>query len=216
MAQDEINSYEADEAKAPRQKKYYLFSPRLSIEVPHPITNSAFTKTFTGLYEINAGMNVMFAQGLYVGATFKNAELTITPNKIPDYDASMQIYSFAVKGGSDFYVGDRNNMIFSAAISVGQNNSEFISMKTKFATEHPITSFKSSYMEPEISLFFLIEEDFGIGATISYSIIERNFDPYQLYLNEWASYNTNNTGSTQYLSFGFGFYYGFSKRTLRH
>ena len=215
MAQDEINSYETIEAKPPRHKTYYLFSPRLSVTVPHPLSNASFKKTFVGLYDLSAGMNLMLYKGLFVGATFKNAELTITPNKIPGYDASMQLYNFAVKTGSDFYIGEKNNMIFSAALSIGQNNTKFISIKTKDIKEHPIAGFKSAYAEPEINLYFLIEEDFGIGATISYSIIQRNFDPYELYLNEWAAYNKNNSGATQYLSIGFGFYYGFSKRRTK-
>ena len=215
MAQDSIVSPEISPTIPLRQKKYYLFSPRLSVLVPHPTDNASFKKTFTGLYELNAGMNVMLYQGIYAGITFKNAELTITPNKIPDYDASMQVYSFAFKSGSDFYVGERNNMIFSAALSVGQNNTLFESIKTKVPSEHPITGFKSAYVEPEISLYFLIEEDFGIGATVSYSFIQHNFDPYQLYLNEWAPYDRSNSGPTQCISFGFGFYYGFSKRIVR-
>ncbi len=198
-----------------RPKKYYLFSPRLSITVPHPINNGAFKRTFVGLYELNAGMNVLLYKGIFAGAVFKNSELQITPNKIPGYDASMNFYSFAFKAGSDFYANDKNSIIISASIAAGQNNTKFTSLKTKLASEHPVTAFKSTYIEPELDMFFMIEPDFGIGATITYSSIKRNFDPYELYLNEWAPYERSNPGSTQYLTFGFGFYYGFGKRNFK-
>ena len=154
----------------------------------------------------------MLYKGVFVGGVFKNAELQITPNKIQGYNASMQLIGYAFKAGGDFYANDKNNILISTSIAIGQNNTKFVSIKTKNPSEHPISGFKSSYVEPEVNIFFLIEANFGIGASASYSIIKRNFDPYELYLNEWAPFGKDNSGSTSYFSFGFGCYYGFSKK----
>ena len=200
----------------PRQKNFYLFSPRISVAVPHPMGNKSFKKSFVGIYEVNAGLNLMFYKGLFAGVFYKNGLLKITENKIPDYNASMSLNSASVKIGSDFYVGAKNNMLLSTAVSVGQNNTKYSSFICKDPKLHPlITGFKSSYVEPEVNLFFLTEDNFGIGATLTYSIIKRNFDPYELCLNDWAQFDKNNSGSIRYFSFGFGFYYGLSKRTKR-
>jgi hypothetical protein len=214
MAQEEVDTPETTtfSETAPRPKKYYLFSSKASITVPHPMGNASFKKCFVGVYELNGGFNLMLYKGLFVGATYKNSLLKIIENKIPGYNANMTMNSVAGKIGGDFYVGTKNSIIFSTAVSVGQNNTVYSKFKTKDAKEHPLAGFKSAYLEPEVNLFFLIEDNFALGATLTYTVIQRNFDPYELYLNEWSSFSKNNSGSTHYLSFGFGFYYGISKR----
>ncbi|MES2592677.1 MAG: hypothetical protein V4608_12400 [Bacteroidota bacterium] len=216
IAQDDIITSEpiVIEESIPRDKVYYLFSPRVSITVPHPMGNSAFKKTFVGIYEANAGFNLMLYKGVFGGVTFKNALLKITDNKIPNYgNGSMSIYSAAVKAGSDFYISDKNNLIFSASIAAGQNTTKYSSIICKNPVNHPLTTdFKAFYAEPELDLYFIIEENFGVGLSVTYSIIQHTFDPYELCLNEWSQYSKTNTGSTQYLSFGFGFYYGIARR----
>ena len=218
LAQDEPDPSEirlADES-APRQKQYYLFSPRLSVVVPHPLGNQAFKKSFVGIYEVHAGLNVMIYKGLYAGITFKNGLLKITENKIPDLNADMSINNAGFKVGNDFYVGSKNNMVLSAAVTMGQNNTKYAAFKSKTLNETPLISgFKSSYIEPEVNLFFLTEANFGIGATLTYSVIKRNFDPYELCLDEWAQFGSDNMSPIRYISFGFGFYYGFSKKAKK-
>lgn len=215
MAQEEPGLSETPvvEESPPRQKQYYLFSPRVSVTVPHPLGNQSFKKSFVGIYEVNAGLNLMLYKGLFAGFTFKNGLLKITENKIPDYNANMSINNTAFKFGSDFYVTNKNNMILSVALALGQTNTKYSSFKCKDPNKQPlIKGFKSSYIEPEVNLFFLTEDHFGIGATLTYSTINRNFDPYELCLDEWAQFGRNNSDPIRYISFGFGIYYGFSKK----
>ncbi len=218
MAQDETDTVENSmiNETPPRQKQYYLFNPRVSITVPHPLANEAFNKSFVGIYEINACFNVMLYKGFFAGLNYKNGLLKITENKIPDYNASMLMNSIAGKIGSDFFIVDKNNIILSIAVSAGQNRTKYSSFVSKVPNTQPqINGFKSSYFEPEANLFFLVEENFGVGVTLTYSVIKRNFDPYELCLNEWTQYPKDNSGATRYLSFGFGFYYGLSKKITK-
>ncbi|MCW3085368.1 MAG: hypothetical protein JWP12_2734 [Bacteroidetes bacterium] len=194
-----------DDAPAP-PKRYYVLSPRVSVTVPHPMSNKSFKKCFVGIYEISGGLNFYLYKGLFIGGTYKNGLLKITENKIADYNASMFINNAAVKIGTDAYIGDKNRVIFSAAVSGGKNWTKYGGLVAKEPRNIP-TSYTCTYLEPEINLFFLIESNFGIGVTVSYSIFNHTFDPYELALNDWTQFSKTNTGSTQYLSFGFGFYY---------
>jgi hypothetical protein len=189
-------------------KQYYILSPRLSITVPHPMGNKSFKKSFVGIYEASGGLNLFLYKGIYIGLAGKNGLLKITENKIADYNASMMINNAAGKIGCDFYVGEKNNAIFSIGITAGHNWTKYSGLKYKDPNKQPLyTKYESNYIEPEINLFFPIESTFAIGATVSYSIFDTHFDPYDLILNEYSNFGTNNTGATQYLSFGFGFYY---------
>ncbi len=192
----------------PNTKQYYLWSPRVSIAVPHPTGNKSFKKCFVGIYELTGGLNLMLYKGFFIGVSGKEALLKITENKIPDYNANMRIDNAALKIGGDFYVGEKNRIILALAISGGKSWTKYEGFVCKDINKKPmITSYTTNYIEPEVNLFFLVESNFGIGATISYSLFNTNFDPYELCLNDWASFDKKNAGQTQYLSFGLCFYY---------
>ncbi len=197
----------------PAKKQYYLLSPRISITVPHPMGNKSFKKSFVGIYEVSGGLNLMLYKGFFVGATAKNGLLKITENKIADYNASMRINNVGVKLGGDFYIGEKNNAIYSIAFTYGKNWTEYSGIKSKNPNDPPkINSFSTNYFEPEMNIFFLIEANFAIGATLSYTVFDAHFNPYDLKLNEYTQFETNNAVSTQFLSFGFGFYYSLIKK----
>lgn len=197
-------------------KSYYVFSPRVSVTVPHPMANASFKKSFVGIYEISGGLNAYLVKGLFFGVTYKNALLKITENKIADYNASMYINNAAGKLGADVYVGDKNRVIYSASIAVGQNWTRYSGLVAKDPNRVIPNTYTCTYYEPEMNLFFLIESNFGIGATVSYSIFNKNFDPYELALNDWTQFSRNTSGNTQYLSFGFGFYYSLWRKKKLH
>ncbi len=198
---------------APAKKQYYLLSPRVSVTVPHPMGNKSFKKSFVGIYEVTGGLNVNIFNGFFLGVSGKNGLLKITENKITDYNASMRFNAVAGKFGFDTYVGEKNNAIFSMALSYGQNWTEYSGIMSKDPKNPPkINSFTTSFWEPEMNLFFLIESNFAIGATISYTVYDAHFDPYDLALNEYAKFDTENAVSTQYFSFGFGFYYSLIRK----
>lgn len=210
VALDFINT---DDVIMPRAKKYYLFSPRVSLTVPHPVGSAAFKKSFIGIYELNAGLNLYFFKGFYAGATFKNNRLNINQKEIKDYNASMHMNGAAVKVGSDFYLNENNTILLSTSFAAGQNTTNFNSLVCKDLNNTPaITSYKTIYYEPEVALFLFLEPNFAIGITTLYNSSNKIFDPYELCLNEWGSFAKTNTSRTNYISFGFGFYYGFTTR----
>src|ERR1019366_6665991 len=188
-----------------------LFSARLSFTSPNPISNKAFNKSFVGIYQVDGSMNMSLYKGIYVGVAFSYASLKInknltgamynvglTPAQTNEANASMSIYNAAIKIGGDFYIGEKNRMILSPAISVGQSYVKYSSFVCKDSAKHiQITDFKSPYVQTDISMIFLIEPNWGIGPTISYSLIKRNFDPTELCLEDWGV-NKSNSSATQY------------------
>jgi hypothetical protein len=191
----------------PAPKRYYVLSPRVSVTVPHPTKNTSFKKSFVGIYEASAGLNIYLYKGIFIGGTYKNGLLKITENKINDYNASLSINNTGVKLGGDVYVGEKNKVIFSAALTAGQSSGRYSGLVAKDKSRVLPAKYTCTYYEPEINLFFLIESNFGIGATISYTVFNKTFDPYELALNDWTQFPKDISGSTQYYSFGFGFYY---------
>ncbi|MDF2436417.1 MAG: hypothetical protein K0Q95_793 [Bacteroidota bacterium] len=210
---DQVAVQETPEVETPpAPKRYYVLSPRVSVTVPHPTKNTSFKKSFVGIYEASGGLNLYVYKGIFVGGTYKNGLLKITENKINDYNASLTINNIGVKLGGDVYVGEKNKVIFSAAVTAGQSTGRYTGLVAKDKSRILPTKYTCNYFEPEINLFFLIESNFGIGATLSYSVFDKTFDPYELALNDWTQFPKSITGSTQFYSFGFGFYYSLWKK----
>lgn len=217
-AQDSIPS--SDTAVIESQilpKANNLFSTRLSFTVPNPTSNKAFVKSFVGIYQINGSMNMALYKGVFIGVTFSNALFQVSKNVIPNKTYAKQpfvnTYNAAVKIGGDWYIGENNRIIFSADVSVGQSFVRYSAFVCKDPSKNiEITGFKSPYGATEVSMIFLVEPNWGIGPTISYSLINRSFDPYELCLEDWASYSKSNPGATQYLSFGFVCYFNFFRK----
>lgn len=203
----------------PNRKEYFLFSTRAAITVPHPIANGAFKKTFVGIYNINVDFNTFIYQGFYIGATYKNNLFKITPTKIADYNRdsvgnlnpypSMHSNAAAIKVGYDMYLGDENRIVYTISTAVGQYWSKYDNFVSKTAGKKSITKSSTTYIEPEMSLNFLVDPNLAIGVNISYTMLNTNFDPYELCLNDWKAYSKSNEGDTRYLNFGFSFFYSF-------
>lgn len=202
--------------EVPSKKEYFWFSPHAAVTVPNPTGNQAFRKNFAGIYEVNAGLDIMPFKGIVVGAVYKNASLKITGitgATYFHYSPLMKINNTGIRVGAKTYVGSRNRMIYMATITVGQSWTHYQDIRCKDSTMAvPVTKYATTYIEPAMSFYFLIENNFAIGATISYDIYNKNFNPYEICLDSWKAVGATGNGPIQYLSFGFGFYYSFYKK----
>ena len=201
---------------APLQKDYYVFNPRVTVAVPNPMNNTAFKKNFAGVYEVNAGMDITVFKGLFVGAGYKNATLKITGligTQNFHYSPLMKINNAGIRVGGKTFIGAKNRIVYSASLMLGETWTQYRDLRCKDSTQAPaLTKYTTSYIEPEMSLYFLIESNFSIGLTVSYAIYKKDFDPYEICLNEIKPVGTIGSGPTQILSFGFGVYYSFLKK----
>jgi hypothetical protein len=203
----------------PSDKEYYWFSPRVSVTVPHPTGNGAFKKNFVGVYEISGSFDVMIFKGLFIGAEYAYATLKVkgligVANF--HYNPLMHVNNIGFRVGGQKYLGDRNRVIYTAAVSAGMDYTNFANLKCRDSTmAPPVSRYSTPYVKPEMNIYFLVESNFAIGATLSYSLYQRRFDPAEICLNDWkASVGTATDKATQYLSFGFGFYYSFYKKKV--
>jgi hypothetical protein len=219
IAQDEIPSTDTSAivTNVILPKANNLFSTRGSFTVPNPISNKAFKKSFIGIYQVNGCLNLALYKGLFIGVVFSDAlfqiDKNIIPNKTYAKQPYMNVYNAGIKVGGDFYIGEKNRIIFSADVSVGQSYVKYSSFSCKDATKKiAVTDYKSPFVGSEISMIFLVEPNWGIGPTIGYSLIKRSFNPYDLCLDDWSGYSQNSSGATQYFNFGFICHYSFGKK----
>ncbi len=216
VAQEPVTVDAPVRQEGPSKKEYFWFNPHASVTVPNPTANRGFRKNFNGIYEIQAGMDILVFRGVFVGAVYKNSSFKITGitgATYFHYSPLMKINSTGLRVGGRTYVGSRNRIIYSGSVTLGQSWTNYKDIRCKDSTMAvPVTKYAASYIQPEMSLYFLIEDNFAIGATVSYSMINKNFNPYEICLDSWKAVGTTGSGPIQYFSFGFGFYYSFLKK----
>ncbi len=188
----------------------HKLNARATCSVPSPIVNRAFTKTFVGVFDINGSVCYNYYGGFFAGGMGKASLLKIPPNKIPNLKTTMEMYSAGGKIGYDWYVG--NKAFLTMAINGGVTWTNFAAVSCYTPADHAF-SYKANFIEPELIMNFYIESNFAIGINVSYYMMDKAFDPYFLCLNDHKPYRDYELGGpTTYLDFGFGFFYGFSKR----
>lgn len=200
----------------PAKKEYYWFNPHAAVTIPNPMANRAFRKNLAGVYEVSAGMDILLFKGIFAGAVYQNATLKITGitgATYFHYQPLMKINNAGIRVGGRSYVGDKNRMILTGALTLGESWTHYKDIRCKDSTiAVPLTRYSCPYVQPEIGIYFLVESNFAIGATVSYSFYNKKFDPYEICLDSWKAVGKAGSEGTQYLSFGFGFYYSFLKK----
>jgi hypothetical protein len=194
-----------------------LFNAQLTFTIPNAVSNKSFAKSFVGIYQVGGNLNLSVYKNLHIGVAFSDALMQVSKNVIPNKTYAKQpylnFYNAAIRIGGDFYVGDKNRVLFLPSLTVGQSTAKFSGFVAKSpAKSVTLKDYKSPYAQADVGLIFLVEENWGIGPTLSYTLVQHNFNPNDVCLEEWATYSSNSSGSTQYLSFGFVCYYSFFKK----
>ena len=169
---------------------------------------------FRVLEKFNIGLgykNALFKQQLYFNQKGLNTRqqvhdvyLRLAHDRI---FSDLGFVSFALDAGYSF--NQYTNVKFSKDSLNGKNP----------------TSFTGAFLRPELSIYFMVEESFAFGFTFSYNYCLYNYDTKY---NGFGSYADSKSTSTNiidegvgyrnkaymgWFSFGFGFYYGFKKKT---
>ncbi|HET6225073.1 MAG TPA: hypothetical protein VFF27_02265 [Bacteroidia bacterium] len=204
----------ADANYEPLKKNYYWFNPYVSVCVPNPMNNKALKKNFAGVYEINAAIDIGIFKGIFVGAGYKNATLKVTGlvgAQNFHYNPLMKMDNAGIRVGFKTFIGAKNRIVYSASFTMGNSMIHFTKMEND-SIKPAVTKYSTSYIEPEMGIYFLVESNFSVGVTMSYGLYHKQFDPYEIGLNQVKPIGTVGSGSTQILSFGFGVCYNFLKK----
>ncbi|MBS1634608.1 MAG: hypothetical protein JST26_01715 [Bacteroidetes bacterium] len=196
------------------QKILPRFSIRAHIGIPKVTSSRAFRTSFLGLYDCNASVNVRLFSNFHIGVGYKNALM-----KAQDYFkqkniyTKMQVHNGFLNIGYDRFYAENSYATFS--INAGYSFNKYTNVVPKSDTLIRSTppQFTTSFLEPTIGFYYLVEDNFAIGAHISYTYSMARFDPSIPYMDKWLGYQSySNNWNMSWLSFGFGFYYGLVRK----
>ncbi len=195
--------------------KHAIHSPyRLSIRgnamIPHPTSNPAFRNSFNGVYDATLSVNLELYKGLTLGVMYKNSGFQTPANKIPNLNTKQQYNIGGIRVGYDYFI--TKTVAFSPGICMGQCYIKSYDMILLYASDKIQQYDQGFYFEPELALSFYTEDNFAIGFDLSYEVINTQFDPYKLALEQHSinGYKPSDlVGATQNFNIGFHFVYAF-------
>lgn len=186
---------------------YYVLNPRVVASIPHPLSNGAFKKSFTGVYDLSASLTANVYGGAEAGAHFRNSVYKIPANKIAGLGSTtMQINEIGARAAFSHFFSE--TVYFNTALHAGEAQVSFSSVPCKVPL-YDKYKFSAFYWELETSFNFFVENNFAIGINFSYHRLDKPFDPAFICLTDYAGYQQSDyKGAMSAFNFGVSFYYG--------
>jgi hypothetical protein len=194
----------------------FVFYARAMGMVPHPVSNKAFRRSFTGIYDAHAGFNAELIKGFTLGVDYNNQLWKTPDNKIPGLNSYAQFNEAGLRAGYQmmgnattmYYVGFTGGRAFIKYSGLSYQTQNF-----NAPLPPPKTNYSGTYLEPELGVLFFTEGNFAIGLNVSWAFYDYVFDPYAIYLNQHKAYDDSDLkGQLQQFNFGFSMTFGFKKK----
>ena len=188
---------------------------RGNIGIQKPLTSSKFQKSFAGLYEANVSVNVRIAGNLSAGAGyqntyFKNNEYLrrqVTTRASVPYRTSLICDAGFIRLGYDHFY--KKNAFVGYALYGGYAFCRYTDVNSDTsALNLPLLeqTFRAPYIQPEISLNFVMERRLAFSFFLSYTTMLYKYDARAPRLNHFPEINERGDRfPIMYFNFGFGF-----------
>jgi hypothetical protein len=173
------------------------------------VGSQAFRISFLGVYDASLTFNLRLGKKFTVGIGYQNALFNQTSFfRYKGLDTRLQCNNGLVRIGIDKAVGPKSFTSLSLTSGFGINQYTAVkALKDSLNGKYP-TYFTSTFLRPEISYNFLVEDNFAFGILLAYNMVLSSYDPN---LNCFATYENfnkyRNKVNMGWISFGFNFYY---------
>ena len=178
--------------------------------VPHPVTNKAFRRSFTGIYDIGLAFKVRLFSGFSAGIQGKHVLWRTPDNKIPGLDTYGQFNGGGLCLTYDYPLGEVT--VLYASVIAGTAQMHYYGLSYDSMPDNFQTKYRINYGELEFGAYFYTEGSFAIGLQTSMVFTNYGFDPYRLSLDEHKAYVASDLeGSVIQFNLGFSVIYSFLK-----
>jgi len=195
------------------------YTIRGNLGIPKPLSSQMFSRSFTSIYEVNVSFNARLFENFYAGLGYQNTQLQnnkkvfvlYTPPNNPDgqlsYDTRLLANAVFLKLGYDQFITDKRYVSYS--LNSGLMFARYLNVVQDSAVENqPFvpTNFSCPFLQPEISINFIVEPRLSFCLMMSYTTLLYHYDPKA---PRFAHFGEIKSASNNYvmswLNFGFGF-----------
>lgn len=188
----------------------HRFHIKVSGNVPHPVSNKAFRRSFVGVYDIGLTFRVRLFGGFAAGINGIHSLWRIPDNKIPGLHTVGQVNGGGASLAYEYPMGEV--AVLYASLNAGMAQMHYYGLSHDSTPENFQTKYMIRYGQLEVGSYFYTEGNFAIGIQTSFIFTDYAFDPYKLALNEHKSYIPSDlNGKVVTFNFGFSVIYSFLK-----
>jgi hypothetical protein len=226
LAQDDVIEITHGAPVSFKNIKIQPVNIRASCTVPKITSSEAFRISFSGFYDAQLSVNFRTLRKFSVGFGYKSAlfgpQLYFRQKGL---STRLQVHDGFLRFGYDHILGDKG--FLSLSVDGGATYNKYTSVKfsqDSLNGKYP-TSYVGGFIRPELSINFMVEDNFAFGFTFAYNYCLFNYDPIYNGFGSYADSKSSkgniiyegtgykNRASMGWFSFGFGFYYGFKRKT---
>jgi hypothetical protein len=191
----------------------FRMSIRACATVPHSISNKAFRRSFTGIYDVTVSFNYQVFHGINVGIQYRNNEWKTADNKIPGLNTYAQSHHGGLRVEYDMPVSDNSTAYIGLMAEEGMI--KYFGLSFNPGTDLSDLQKKYYYhtIEAETGIFFYTEGSFAIGVHTSAVFTNYAFNPYSIHLDQHKAYVASDlNGKWAHIDVGFVVVYSFFKK----
>lgn len=195
-------------------KQNARFTIRGNVGIPRTINSKMFRTAFNGVFEANLSFNARVFNNFYVGLGYqishfqnnKFLQFQYFNNSIP-YNTRITGNAGFLKLGFDKFFSDKGYMSYSINSGIMQCNYSNVNLDTNINNKpYGKQVFITPYVQPEVSVNFLVENNLSFSIMLSYTTLFTKFDPKAPRFNQFEEVSkANNSHFMSWINIGFGF-----------
>jgi hypothetical protein len=191
----------------------YASSLRAEVNVPKVISNKALSRTFKGIYDVQAAYYIYLAKGFNFGL---GAKFTFTQIDWQKFQSWRGAY-YAFYGGYasiayDIKTEEKQKLSLMFDLGYAQNQLG----KLQVDTNASLYTDAALFWQPKIQYQFYIDPNIAITLNLSYTNFQTTFDPKPVGLARAYTYKgTELAGYNGYINFGIGILTGFKGKRFK-
>ncbi|MBI2723226.1 MAG: hypothetical protein HYX39_13715 [Bacteroidetes bacterium] len=197
-------------------KQNALVTIRGNIGIPRTVSSQMFRTCFAGVYETNLSVNIRIAGNFFVGMGYQNSYFQNNKflkfkyfNASIPYNTRIAQHAGFIKLGTDKFFSPTGYMSYSLNAGLLQLNYTNVNADTnKLNRPYGFTKFISPYVQPEMSVNFIVDEKqtMSLSIILSYTTLFSHFDPKAPRFNQFEEINgKKNNYYMTWFNIGFGF-----------
>jgi hypothetical protein len=211
-----------EQLAAQREPRNARTTIRGNIGIPKPITSGMYRRSFTGVYEMNLSVNMRLFGNIFAGLGYQNSNfqnnkkvfVLYTPPPGSKFEGHEVSYKTRINGhagfikiGADKFFSDKGYMSYS--LNTGMIQCDYINVVHDSAVENlPFipTKFNAPFIQPEMSVNFIVEPRLSFCVMLSYTTLFYRFDPRApRFAHIDAVSGSRNKFNMSWFNLGFGF-----------
>lgn len=178
---------------------------RLDLMVPQPVLNKALKLSFTGIFDFGGSLNYGY-NGFNFGLFYRYKQYQIRADKIENIGTFLHINNAGIKLAYDKVLN--KYLMISTGMNSGYN---FLKYTAVVCSTHATLKDQAVNFEPFFAGYFMIDEGWGVGLQLAYSVATYEFDPASICLPKGYS-DKERTGLMHNYSLGFSVWYDLARK----